>query len=598
VKHTVLPARFKRICFRIVQSIHEDGIAATNMRIRRKLRYKFGARAFKRAWKLSDEERRSQEKREFKGKVLISVLIPIYNTPLPFLNEMLASLAEQTYPHFELCLADGSDMDHTQVGEIILSHVQTDPRIRYAKLAKNEGISATTNACIQMATGAYFALMDHDDLLHPSALYHVMEAIEKTGADFLYTDEATFHKHPKDAYLPHFKQDFSPDTLRAHNYICHLTVFHRSLLEKVGVLRAEFDGSQDYDLILRLTEKAEKIVHIPRILYYWRSHRASVASDVSAKPYVVKAAMAALREHLQRIGMQGEVLNTVIPSIYRIRYVLEKKALVSILIPSSDHVEQLKKCIDSILEKTTYSSYEILVMENNSKDQKTFAYYRSLESDERIRVIDWPEAFNYSKINNFAAIHAVGEFLLLLNNDTEILSPDWITEMLMFAQRPDVGAVGAKLYYPDGRVQHAGIGIGLLTLAGHYHRGFSNKALGYMGRLQYQQNISAVTGACLMIRTQLYRELGGMEEMLAVNFNDVDLCLRIREKGLLVVFTPFAELTHYESLSRGMDEAPEKRKRYLQEEAFFRTRWAKQLAAGDPYFSPNFDQYHEDFSFR
>ncbi len=589
--------QLKAIFHRLVQSIREDGIQLTYLRIGRKLHSKFGSKAFKKAWKLKKKDRKQQESQSFDGKIRVSILVPVYNTPLGFLKEMLDSVQAQTCKQYELCIADGSDEDHAEAGKIIEQRAQGDSRIRYIKLPQNKGISENTNACIRISSGSHFALLDHDDLLHPSALYHVLKTIENTGADLIYTDEATFRKHPKDAYLPHFKQDFSPDTLRAHNYICHLTVFSRELMEKAGGFRPAYDGSQDYDMVLRLTEKAQKIVHIPRILYYWRNHQASVAWDVKAKPYVISAAKAALEAHLQRQGLQGTVMDTVIPSIYRISYQV-KEDTVSIIIPTSDHVEQLQKCIDSILGKTCYKSYEIIIAENNSKERRTFAYYEALKSDCRIRILTWEKPFNYSAINNFAAAYANGKYLIFLNNDTEIISPDWITEMLMFAQRPDVGAVGAKLYYPDGRVQHAGIGIGLLTLAGHFHREFPHNAAGYMGRLQYQQNVSAVTGACLMMRSQTYRDLCGMEENLPVNFNDVDLCLRIRERGLLIVFTPFAELIHYESLSRNRDETPEQRKRYLQEEAFFRGRWAKQLAEGDPYLNPNFDLLREDFSFR
>lgn len=594
-----MPAiRLKAIYHRIIQSISEDGYKSTYIRIRRKLHSKYGAKVFKKSWKLIDSDKKQQENRKFTSNVVISILVPLYNTPVSYLNELLDSVLAQTYKHYEICLADGSDETHAEVGEIVKKRAQSDNRIRYLKLAHNGGISENTNASIQMAAGSYFALLDHDDLLHPSALYHVMEAIEETKADFIYTDEATFKKHPKDAYLPHFKQNFSPDTLRAHNYICHLTVFSRELAQKAGGFRKEFDGSQDYDMVLRLTEKAEKIVHIPRILYYWRNHQASVASSVAAKPYVVNAAKAAIDGHLQRTGLFGKVMDTVIPSIYRISFALDEEALVSIIIPTCDHAEQLRRCIDSILGKTEYKPYEIIIVENNSKEQRTFDYYETLKSDSRIRLLYWQKPFNYSAINNFAAEHAAGKYLLFLNNDMEVISPGWIKEMMMFAQRQDVGAVGAKLYYPDGRVQHAGIGIGLLTLAGHFHRGCPRNDYGYMGRLQYQQNVSAVTGACLLIKSGIYRELKGMEEALAVNFNDVDLCFRIREKGLLIVFTPFAELVHYESLSRGLDESPEKRKRYLQEEAFMRSRWAKQLKEGDPYFNPNFDPLREDFSFK
>ncbi len=594
----MLAMRLEAICHRLIQSVSEDGYKLTYMRVRRKLHSKYGAKVFKKSWKLEEADRKQQEKRTFHSNTLISILVPLYNTPVLFLNELLDSVQAQTYKHYELCFADGSDDAHAEVGEIVKQRAQSDNRIRYLKLAKNGGISENTNACIQLANGSYFALLDHDDLLHPSALYFVMEAIEQTGADLIYSDEATFRNHPKDAYLPHFKQDFSPDTLRAHNYICHLTVFSRELADKAGGFRKVYDGSQDYDMVLRLTEKAKKIVHIPRILYYWRNHQASVASNVAAKPYVVNAAKAAIDGHLQRIGLYGKVMDSVIPSIYRISYTLDEEALVSIIIPTRDHVEQLQKCIVSILEKTVYNPYEIIIVENNSKEKRTFDYYEILKADGRIKVLVWQKPFNYSAINNFASAHASGKYLLFLNNDMEVINPGWMKEMLMFAQRPDVGGVGAKLYYPDGRVQHAGIGIGLLTLAGHYHRGCPHNDYGYMGRLQYQQNVSAVTGACLLVRAQLYRELGGMEEALAVNFNDVDLCLRIREKGLLIVFTPFAELVHYESLSRGIDESPEKRKRYLQEEAYMRSHWKKQLEEGDPYFNPNFDPIREDFSFK
>jgi GT2 family glycosyltransferase len=594
----MLAIRLKAICHRLIQSIGEDGYKSTYIRIRRKLHSKYGAKTFKRSWRLDEADRRQQVNRVFSSNAIISILVPLYNTPVLYLHELLDSVQTQTYKNLELCLADGSDETHAEVGEIVKKRSESDKRIRYLKLTNNGGISENTNACMRMAKGAYFALLDHDDLLHPSALYYVMEAIEQTKADFIYTDEATCKKHPRDAFLPHFKQDFSPDTLRAHNYICHLTVFSRELAELAGGFRKEYDGSQDYDMVLRLTEKAKKIVHIPRILYYWRNHQASVASNVAAKPYVINAAKAAIDSHLHRIGLCGKVMDTVIPSIYRISYALDEEALVSIIIPTCDHAEQLRRCIDSILKKTEYRPYEIIIVENNSKEQCTFDYYETLKNDSRIKVLRWQKPFNYSAINNFASAHATGKYLLFLNNDVEIISPGWMAEMMMFAQRPDVGAAGAKLYYPDGRVQHAGIGIGLLTLAGHYHRGCPHNDYGYMGRLQYQQNVSAVTGACLLLRAQLYRELGGMEEALAVNFNDVDLCLRIREKGLLIVFTPFSELVHYESLSRGMDVSPEKRKRYLQEVAFMRSRWTKQLEAGDPYFSPNFDPLREDFSFR
>ena len=478
---------------------------------------------------LTAEERERQEKTRFPREVLFSVLVPLYNTPVPFLEAMIESVRQQTYANWELCLADGSDGDHCEVGRLCREKAEADSRIRYRKLEKNLGISGNTNCCADMARGDYLALFDHDDLLHPAALFEMMKAISETDADFLYTDETTFHETPADAYLPHFKPDFAPDTLRGNNYICHFTVFRRDLPEKAGGgFRSAFDGSQDYDLILRLTEKAERICHIPRILYYWRAHRDSVAESVGAKPYVIDAAKRALAEHLERVGLKGEVLDSRVPSIYRIRYEIGGEPLVSVLIPSKDHREDLKRCVDSIRNKSTWRNLEIVIIENNSEEEETFRLYEELKADRRIRVVRYEGAFNYSAVNNLGVRESKGDYLLLLNNDTEVLSPDWIQEMLMFAQREDVGAVGAKLLYPDGTIQHAGIGLGLLHLAGHWHRHFPGEHPGYMGRLCYAQNVSAVTAACMMVPRKVYLAAGGLDESYSVVFNDVDLCLKLR----------------------------------------------------------------------
>ena len=547
---------------------------------------------------LTPAERERQEKTEFPRTILFSILVPLYNTPMPFLEAMIDSVRQQTYRRWELCLADGSDGENGEVGKFCREAAEKDPRIRYRKLEKNGGISENTNACIGMATGDYLALFDHDDILHPSALFEVVNAICEEDADFLYTDETTFHETPKDAFLPHFKPDYAPDTLRGNNYICHFTVFRKNLLEKAGGgFRSEFDGSQDYDLILRLTEQAEKIRHIPKILYYWRAHRDSVAESVGAKPYVIEAAHKAIRGHLERIGLTGEVLDTKVPSIYRIRYAIEGEPLISILIPNKDHREDLKRCVDSIREKSTWKNREIIVIENNSTDEETFRYYKELEEDPRIRVVRYEGSFNYSAVNNLGARESRGDYLLLLNNDTEIITPEWMEEMLMFAQREDVGAVGAKLYYPDGTIQHAGIGLGLLHLAGHYHRGFAGDQPGYMGRLCYAQDMSAVTAACMMIPRRVYEAAGGLDESYSVVFNDVDLCLRIRESGKLIVWTPFAELTHYESKSRGSDEDTKEKLAFFKTETKrFQTKWNVALSRGDPYYNPNLTRSKEDFT--
>lgn len=547
---------------------------------------------------LTAEEREKQEKTRFQKGILFSILVPLYNTPLPFLEAMIASVQAQTYGNWELCLADGSDDAHADVGRVCREKAAQDKRILYRKLERNEGISGNTNHCIGMAGGDYLALFDHDDILHPSALFEVMNVLCRQDADLVYTDENTFHKTPADAYLPHFKPDFAPDTLRGNNYICHFTVFRKELLEKAGGgFRSAFDGSQDYDLVLRLTEQAETIVHIPKILYYWRAHRDSVAESVGAKPYVVDAAKRAIGEHLARVGLRGEVLETEIPSIYRIRYEIQGEPLVSILVPNKDHREDLKRCIDSIREKSTWKHWEIVIIENNSTEEETFRYYEELEKDERIRVVRYEGSFNYSAVNNLGARESRGAYLLLLNNDTEVISPDWIQEMLMFAQREDVGAVGAKLYYPDGTIQHAGIGLGLLHLAGHFFRGFPAGRPGYMARLCYAQDLTAVTAACMMVPRKVYAAVGGLDESFSVVFNDVDLCLKIRESGKLVVWTPFAELTHYESKSRGSDEdTPEKLAFFKTETRRFQTKWNAALAKGDPYYNPNLTREKENMS--
>ena len=547
---------------------------------------------------LSAEERARQEKETFPAEISFSILVPLYNTPERFLREMLDSVEAQTFRRWELCLADGSDDTHREVERICRERADADSRIRYRKLEKNGGISENTNACLDMAKGNYIALFDHDDLLHPSALYEMARAIRDTGADFLYSDENTFHQSPRDAFQPHFKPDFAPDSLRGINYICHLTVFRKDLLEKAGGgFRKEYDGSQDYDLILRLTEQAEKIVHVPKILYYWRAHEASTASNAGAKPYVAAAARKALAAHLARIGLEGEVLDAAMPTVYRIRYRIQGTPMISILIPSKDHREDLRRCVESILQKSTWAHYEIIIIENNSNEPETFAYYETLKDHPRIRVIVWEREFNYSAINNFGAEAAKGDYLLLLNNDTEVISPDWMQEMLMFAQRSDVGAVGAKLYYPDHTIQHAGIGIGIMHLAGHYHRHFPGDHPGYMSRLSYAQNMSAVTAACMLVPRKVYEEMRGLDEGYSVVFNDVDFCLRIRRAGYLIVWTPFAELTHYESISRGSDEdTPEKRAFFIRETKKFQTQWNRILSEGDPYYNVNLTRKKEDFS--
>ena len=565
-------------------------------------RIKTRAAAKKRSRRSAANEKRdleAQRTQTFARDITISVVVPLYNTPASFLRELIDSVQAQTYRKWELCFADGSAGDYTTAADIVREAQEKDGRIRYRRLEQNLGISGNTNAAIELSGGEYIALLDHDDLLHPAALFEVMRAICEKDADLVYTDENTFRKTPADAFQPHYKPDFSPDTLRSYNYICHLTVFSRALMERAGMFRSEFDGSQDYDMILRLTEQAKSIVHIPKILYFWRASPVSTAAGISAKPYTIEAAKKALAAHLARVGLDGRVTDSSVPSTYRIRYLVKGQPLVSVLIPNMDHIEDLAKCVESVERVSTYRNFEILIIENNSRRPTTFEFYdRIREKYANIRVLRWEREFNFSAINNFGISEAKGEYCVLLNNDIEILTPDWIEEMLMFVQRPDVGAAGMTLYYPDNTIQHAGVILGIGGVAGHSHKYFRRGAPGYMSRLTLAQNVSAVTAACLMVRRAVALEVGGLDETLAVAFNDVDLCMKIRRAGYLIVFTPYAEAYHYESKSRGAENTKAKAERFNREIDNFREKWGAELDAGDPYYNPNLSLEYEDFRLR
>ena len=470
----------------------------------------------------------------------ISILVPLFNTPENFLREMLDSVLNQTYENWELCLADGSDDGHKSVGEICLEYAKADGRGRivYRKLAKNEGISGNTNECLKMATGEYAGLFDHDDILHPSALYEYMKAINERDADYIYCDETTFRSGNINQMLTmHFKPDYAVDNLRANNYICHFSVFDRKLLDGTELFRTRFDGSQDHDMILRLTDRAKKVVHVPKLLYYWRSHEGSVASGIDAKPYVVEAARGAVADHLRRHGFTHfQITSTrAFETIFKIRYQIVGNPKISIVIANRDHPEDLKRCITSIMEKSTYENYEIIVVENNSRMREIFDYYETLKAFPHVQVAVYESEgrFNYSAVNNFGAQRAQGDYILLLNNDTQVITVNWMEELLMYAQREDVGAVGGKLYYGNKTIQHAGVvlGLGAHRTAGHSHYGQHRENLGYMGRLCYAQNVSAVTGACLLVKKSLFEKAGGLDESFAISLNDVDFCLKLRRMG-------------------------------------------------------------------
>lgn len=571
-------------------------------RIERQAMESYGTKSF-------PDETRAREERNtvFDRMVKISILVPLYNTPENFLREMIESVLNQTYENWELCLADGSDAEHAFVGSICKEYAgkESRQRIVYKKLDKNGGISGNTNECLKLATGEFIGLFDHDDILHPSALYEYVKAVNEQDADYIYCDETTFKSGDINKMLTmHFKPDYAVDNLRANNYICHFSVFARELLDGTELFRSRFDGSQDHDMILRLTDRAKKVVHVPRLLYYWRSHAGSVASGIDAKPYAVEAAKGAVADHLQRHGFTHfQITSTrAFETIFKIRYQIIGEPLISIVIANKDHAEDLQRCISSIVEKSTYENYEIIVVENNSETKEIFDYYEKLKAYPRVKVVTYESRgkFNYSAVNNFGVKKAGGEYILLLNNDTEVITVNWMEELLMYAQREDVGAVGAKLYYGNKTIQHAGVvlGLGAHRTAGHSHYGQHRENLGYMGRLCYAQNVSAVTGACLLVKKSLFEEVGGLEEEFAISLNDVDFCLKLRERGLLNVFTPFAELYHFESVSRGLDNEGEKAQRYNEESAAFREKWKKVLEKGDPYYNPNFSLDRSDFALK
>lgn len=572
----------------------------------------FGTQSFP-----TPEQAQKERETVFPNMVKISILVPLWNNKREFQIEMLESVMNQTYQNWELCLADGSDAEHSYIEEISKEYAaKANGRIVYKKLEKNGGIAGNTNECLKLATGSYIGLFDQDDILHPSVLYEYVKAINEQGADYLYCDETTFKSGDIDQMLTmHFKPDYAPDNLRANNYICHFSVFSRELLDGKELFRSKFDGSQDHDMILRLTDNAKKIVHIPRLMYYWRCHAGSVASGIGAKPYAVAAAKGAVAEHLRKHGFEHfQITSTrAFETIFKIRYEIIGNPKISIVIANKDHAEDLKRCIRSIYEKSTYDNWEIIIVENNSEEAGTWAYYKELtgqdirhgqavSEDGKVKGVVYESngTFNYSAVNNFGVSFADGAYILLLNNDIEVITVNWLEELLMYAQREDVGAVGAKLYYADKTIQHAGVvlGLGAHRTAGHSHYKQPKANLGYMGRLCYTQNVSAVTGACLMVKKSLFEQVGGLEEAFAISLNDVDFCLKLRERGYLNVFTPFAECFHYESVSRGLDDHGEKAERYNRESELFRNKWKTVLEAGDPYYNPNFSLDRSDFSLK
>ena len=567
--------------------------------VRDRLRRQRSYRRYRRQAKPLYTEKQLQEQREtvFSEKHRISILVPLYNTPESFLKDMIGSVLAQTCSDWELCLADGSDASHGEVEELCRGYARQDTRVLYRKLECNGGISENTNACIDMASGDYLALLDHDDLLHPAALHDVMKAICEQGADFIYTDETTFESPDvRKIATIHLKPDFAPDNLRANNYICHFTVFRRSLLEQTGAFRSAFDGSQDHDLVLRLTAAAEKIVHIPEVLYYWRAHPQSVASDLSAKSYAVTAGVRAVRDSLAAAGLPATVESSVaFPAIYRIRYALRGEPLISIVIPVTGSADMLKRCVRAIRARSGYRNFEILLAVSGGADAAARALCAELgRSGVKVAACASPNL--YTAVNHAVRQAASGEYVLLLDQGAEPITPGWIEEMLMYAQREDVGAVGAALYEPNDTFRHAGIilGMGPDHTAGYAFRGQRRGIVGYMGRLLYAQNLSAVSGECMLLRRSAWDEAGGLDEAYRVSLGDIDLCLRLRQAGYPVVWTPHAEVYVRDRKKRRTPESEINADIFDRED--FRKRWESALKEGDPYFNPNFDPEFEDFT--
>ena len=550
------------------------------------------------AYRPDEEELDRQRKRKFRYAPLISVAVPAYRTPEKFLGQMIDSLLAQTYSNWELCIANGSPEDE-RMREVLDRYVRKDPRIRVKNLEKNLGIAGNTNAALGMAAGEFVGLLDHDDLLAPNALYEIALALENDRElDAVYTDEDKVTTDLSEHFQPHLKPDFSLDLLRSNNYICHFFVVRRSVVDRVGGFRREFDGAQDHDFIFRCIETARKVGHVPEILYHWRTHKESTADNPASKMYAFDAGKRAIEAHLKRTGTAGTVSHTPDLGFFRVQYPVQGEPLVSIIIPNKDEKESLEACVRSIREKTEYPNYEILIIENNSTTEEIFQYYKELSKDPRIRLFRWKKEFNYSAINNFGVRQAKGEYLLFLNNDVTVITPGWIKEMLGVCQRKEVGAVGVKLIYPDNTIQHAGCVIGIGGIAGHMFVDMPANRTGYLHKASILQDMSAVTAACMMMKREAFEEAGGFTEKLSVAFNDVDLCLKVRKTGRLIVYDPYVQLYHMESKSRGAEDSKEKVRRFQEEIEYMRTQWIDILKKGDPYYNKNLSLTKWNYSLR
>lgn len=532
------------------------------------------------------DELEKQRETTFEYMPKISIVVPMYNTPEKYFKELLESITEQTYENWELCLADGSPEKAEYLEDLIQP---LGDKIKYKLLSENKGISGNSNEALKLATGDFIALLDHDDIIPKFALYEIVKTInENPDVDFIYTDEDKILEENEKRISPHFKQDYAIDTLRSYNYICHFSIFKKELMDKLGGFNSEFDGSQDYDLILRATEQAKHIVHIPKILYNWRISSTSVASGAAAKPYAYEAAKRAILASIERHGIHGaKVEDSRIIGLYKVTYPVKGEPKISIIIPNKDHKKDLKRCIKSIL-KSTYKNYEIIIVENNSKEKNIFKYYKKLEKNPNIKIEKCEMSiFNYSKLNNYGASKANGEYFVFLNNDTKIITNNWLETIISNCQREEIGAIGAKLIYKNKRIQHAGVVLNLTGTAGHVNWNEKENNPGYFGRIMIQQNVSAVTGALLGVSKKTFDQVNGFDETFPIAYNDVDFCLKIQGIGKLITYNPYIEAYHYESQSRGYEDTEEKQKRLKKEENKLKKKWKKYFDVTDKYYSPN-----------
>lgn len=540
-----------------------------------------------RAYIPTEETLETQRKQKFDYSPLISIAVPAYQTPVEFLRQMIESLIVQTYSNWELCIVNASP-DNEEMQKVLAEYSAGDSRVRFCNLKENLGIAENTNRAFAMTKGEFVGLLDHDDLLAPNALYEIVKILQDhPQADALYTDEDKVTTELDEHFQPHLKPDFNLDLLRSNNYICHFFVVRKSIVEKAGGFRKEFDGAQDYDFIFRCTENAGEVLHVPEILYHWRTHKASTADNPASKMYAFEAGKRAIEAHLERTGTKGEVSHTQDLGFYRVKYPVQGKPLVSVIIPNKDEKETLQTCLEMLEKNTGYQNFEIIIVENNSTTDEIFRYYKELSGNRKIHLLRWGKEFNYSAINNFAVAHAKGEYLLFLNNDVKSINSDWLEEMLGVCQRPEVGGVGAKLIYPDNTIQHAGCVIGMGGIAGHMFVDMPADRTGYLHKASLLQDMSAVTAACLLMKKEVFEQAGGFTEELAVAFNDVDLCLKVRKNGYLIVYDPYVKLYHMESKTRGAEDSKEKVRRFQTEIEYMRCHWIDILKNGDPCYNKN-----------